>query len=88
MKGLGGVIVLLLGLAALALAVKTALSSTTAQESARQATDAVEMTPARPNAGQSTRPKQQLDNVRARTKELENEMQQQADGVAKKAAEQ
>ena len=88
MKGLGVFIVLLLGLAALAFAVKVALSSTTAQESARQATDGIEMTPGRSNTGPSSRPKQQLDNVRTRTKELEKEMQQQADDVVKKAAEQ
>jgi TolA-binding protein len=88
MKGLGGVVVLLLGLAALAFAVKMALSSTTAKDSAQQATDGIEMTPGRPNASPSTRPKQQLDNVRARTKELEKEMQRQADDVVKKAAEQ
>ena len=36
----------------------------------------------------ATQPKRQLDNVRARSKELERLQQQQADDVAKKSADQ
>jgi Ni/Co efflux regulator RcnB len=64
-------LVLILGLAALAFAVKYALQDTTAQGSAAAA----------------SRPKRQLDNVRSRAKELEREQQRQADDIAKKAGE-
>jgi hypothetical protein len=60
---LGKLIVLLLGLAAVAFAVKYALQGTTSS------TDP---------AGVS-QPKRQLDNVRSRAKELEREQQKQAD---------
>ncbi len=63
-------LILILGLAALAFAVKYALKDTTAQDT----------------AGAASRPKRQLDNVRSRAKELEREQQKQADDVAKKAA--
>ena len=72
MKLMGRLIVLLMGLAAVAFAVKYALNSGGGAETASQA----------------SQPKRQLDNVREKSHELERLQQQQADDVAKKAAEQ
>ncbi len=65
---LGKLLVLLMGLAAVAFAAKYALTGGAAD-----------------SPTEATRPKRQLDNVRAKAKELERLQQQQADDVAKKA---
>ena len=80
MRKFFGLVVLLLGLAAVAFSAKTALTSTTAADRALAAD-----VPGTGGAG--TAPKRQLDNVRARTKELEREQQQKADEIAIKSAE-
>jgi CHASE3 domain sensor protein len=74
MKGIGKLLVLILGLAAVAFAAKYALEG-----GARANADSV---------NGASAPKRQLDNVRSKAKELEKEQQRQADDVAKKAAEQ
>ncbi len=62
-------LVLVLGLAALAFAVKYELEGTTRTQ----------------NAAEHTRPRQQLDNVRERTHELEQDDQRRADEALKKS---
>jgi len=64
---MGRIVVLVLGLAALAFAAKTVLTGTALH------------TPAGP-----TQPKRQLDDVRARAKQLEREQQKNVDDVARK----
>jgi len=66
---LGNLIALILGLAAIAFAVKYALQGTLDSN----------------DPAAVSRPKKQLDNVRSRAKELEREQQQKADDMAKKA---
>ncbi len=63
---LGRLLILVLGLAAVAYAVKYALQDTAARDSATAA----------------SRPKRQLDNVREKARELEREQQKAADDVA------
>jgi Ni/Co efflux regulator RcnB len=70
-RGMGRLLALVLGLAALAFAAKVMLAGTTAASSAGP-----------------TQPKRQLDNVRARAKQLEREQQKNVDEIARKAAEQ
>ncbi len=64
---MGRIVVLVLGLAAIAFAAKTMLAGTALH------------TPAGP-----TLPKRQLDDVRARAKQLEREQQKNVDDMAKK----
>ena len=64
-------LVLLLGLVAVAFAAKYALSGTLGRDPAG-----------------STQPKRQLDNVRERSKELEGEMQKNANDAVKQSDEQ
>jgi Ni/Co efflux regulator RcnB len=70
-RGMGRLLALVLGLAALAFAAKMMLTGTTAGSSEGP-----------------TQPKRQLDNVRARAKQLEREQQKSVDELARKAAEQ
>jgi hypothetical protein len=68
---LGKILVLLLGLAAVAFSVKFALSGTFSQSD--------------PTA--ESRPKRQLDNVRSKARDLEVQQQKAADDLANKASE-
>ena len=65
-----GILVLLMGLVAIAFAAKYALTGTLGRDPAG-----------------STQPKRQLDNVREKSKDLEQQMQQNVDDVAKKVGE-
>jgi hypothetical protein len=80
---MGRLVVVLLALAALSLAVKYSLTS---GPSARSVPAEVEtgIKPVQAD-GEHTRPRQELDNVRERSHELEKEMQQRVDETAGKA---
>ena len=84
MRNFLGLVVLLLGLAVVGFSVKTALTSTTAADSAL----AADLPGTGGTGGAGTAPKRQLDNVRARARQIEKEQQQKADEMAAKAADQ
>jgi hypothetical protein len=83
---MGRIIALLLGLVAIAFAVKMSLTGTSGPGSVvpPEVESGVKAVQAN---GEHTRPRQQLDNVRDRTHELEKEMQKKVDEAGRKAAE-
>jgi len=77
---MGRLIALLLGVAALAFAAKYALTSGSANLAPPQVETGIK--PVQEN-GEHTRPRQQLDNVRERTHELEKDDQKRVDDALK-----
>ncbi len=75
------ILALLIGLAALCFAAKYALTGAGGPHPASQIESGVK--PVDPN-GEHTRPRQELDNVRDRSHQLEKEMQKSADDAARK----
>ena len=67
---LGKILVLLLGLAAISFAVRTALTGTAGRDDSEH-----------------TAPRRQLDNVRAKAKDIERQNQRAADDLARKLSE-
>jgi hypothetical protein len=78
------ILVLLLGLAIVAFAVKYELAGTRTAGPAINPQVETGIRPIDPNNNEHTRPRQQLDNVRERTHELEQQDQQRVDDALKK----